>query len=119
MNSGMRHDGRAPDYDDWKLNGDLILWYNPSKSDGDLLDGIRVNEESLLKQIKELGCEGRLTLDYHRALLNGSFRRRLGRNRAIAAVYVFPQKAHIGEVQASVWPEEMIEECQQAGIKLL
>lgn len=121
MNSGMRHDGRAPDYDDWMLNGDLILWYTPLQKAMEISSmGIRVNEESLLKQIKELGCEGRLTLDYHRELIKGKFPSTIGGGIGQSRLCMyFLKKAHIGEVQASVWPEEMLIQCQQAGIFLL
>ncbi len=121
MKSGMRHDGRAPDYDDWELNGDLILWYSPLQKALEISSmGIRVNAESLLRQIKEAGCEGRLTLEYHRALLNGELPQTIGGGIGQSRLCMyFLKKVHIGEVQASVWPEEMIEECRRAGIMLL
>lgn len=121
LNSGVRHDGRAPDYDDWELNGDIIF-YNP------LLDiafevssmGIRVSEESLVSQLKEMGCEERLERDFHKALLNCRLPYTIGGGIGQSRICMYLlHKAHIGEVQASIWPDEMIKECAAANINLL
>ena len=119
--SGNRHDGRAPDYDDWELNGDIIFY-------DDLLDipfevssmGIRVSEESLKKQLKIANCEDRSTLPFHRDLLAGRLPYTIGGGIGQSRICMFIlHKAHIGEVQASAWPKEMIEECSENGIILL
>ena len=119
--SGKRHDGRAPDYDDWELNGDLLFY-------DDLLDipfevssmGIRVSEESLKRQLKAAKCEERASLPYHRDLLAGRLPYTIGGGIGQSRICMFIlHKAHIGEVHASVWPEEMIEECRENGINLL
>jgi len=121
LTSGNRHDGRAPDYDDWELNGDLLFY-------DDLLDipfevssmGIRVSEESLKRQLKAAKCEERASLPYHRDLLAGRLPYTIGGGigQSRICMYIL-HKAHIGEVHASVWPEEMIEECKENGINLL
>ncbi len=121
LESGQRHDGRAPDYDDWELNGDIIFY-------DDILDipfevssmGIRVSEESLKKQLKLANCEERTNLPFHRDLLAGRLPYTIGGGigQSRICMYIL-HKAHIGEVQASAWPEEMIEECDEFGIKLL
>ena len=121
LKSGQRHDGRAPDYDDWELNGDIIFY-------DDLLDipfevssmGIRVSEESLKKQLKIANCEERSGLPFHRDLLAGRLPYTIGGGIGQSRICMFIlHKAHIGEVQASAWPEEMIEECADNGITLL
>lgn len=121
LESGQRHDGRAPDYDDWELNGDIIFY-------DDLLDipfevssmGIRVSEESLKKQLKIADCEDRASLPFHRDLLAGRLPYTIGGGIGQSRICMFIlHKAHIGEVQASAWPAEMIEECEEIGIKLL
>ena len=119
--SGNRHDGRAPDYDDWELNGDIIFY-------DDLLDipfevssmGIRVSEESLKKQLKIANCEDRSSLPFHKDLLAGRLPYTIGGGIGQSRICMFIlHKAHIGEVQASAWPKEMIEECSENGITLL
>ena len=121
LNSGERHDGRAPDYDDWELNGDLIFY-------DDLLDiafevssmGIRVSEESLRSQLRTAGCEERAELPFHRDLLDGKLPYTIGGGIGQSRICMYLLgKAHIGEVQTSVWPEKMIEECRACGIRLL
>ena len=121
LKSGTRHDGRAPDYDDWMLNGDIILWYSPLQKALEISSmGIRVDEESLVQQVKELGCERRLTLDYHRELIKGKLPNTIGGGIGQSRLCMyFLKKAHIGEVQASVWPEEMIAQCKKADLFLL
>jgi len=121
LKSGQRHDGRAPDYDDWKLNGDLILWYDVLAKAMEISSmGIRVDAESLRQQVAELGCEERLALTYHQDLLAGRLPYTIGGGIGQSRLCMyFLKKAHIGEVQASVWPDEMIKACREAQIFLL
>ena len=121
LRSGKIHDGRAPDYDDWSLNGDILL-YDP------LLDislevssmGIRVDPETLLKQLKIRGCEERAELPFQKALLNGELPQTIGGGIGQSRMCVyFLRKAHVGEVQASMWPEEVQKACRNANIPLL
>lgn len=121
LSCGDKHDGRSPDYDDWELNGD-ILFYNPVLDNAIELSsmGIRVDEESLRKQLKLSGCEDRKELDYHKALLNGELPYTIGGGIGQSRICMyFLNKAHIGEVQAGIWPEDMIKECDKFGIHLL
>ncbi|MDO5434956.1 MAG: aspartate--ammonia ligase [Clostridia bacterium] len=121
LKSGAIHDGRAPDYDDWDLNGDLLL-YDP------LLDislevssmGIRVNPEALSRQLKIRGCEERANLPFQKALLAGELPQTIGGGigQSRMCVYLL-RKAHVGEVQASLWPEDVQEACRKANIQLL
>ena len=130
LSDGKPHDGRAPDYDDWitpnsdgyrGLNGDLILW-NPVLQCGFELSsmGIRVSPESLRAQLMERGCEERERYDFHRSLLEGKLPYSIGGGigQSRLCMYLL-QKAHIGEVQASIWPEDQIRDCAAAGIRLL
>ena len=121
LRSGKIHDGRAPDYDDWSLNGDILL-YDP------LLDmslevssmGIRVDPETLRKQLKIRGCEERAELPFQKALLNGELPQTIGGGIGQSRMCVyFLRKAHVGEVQASMWPDEVVEACRKANILLL
>ena len=121
LSSGEKHDGRSPDYDDWDLNGD-ILFYNPVLDNAIELSsmGIRVDEKSLERQLKESNCEDRKELDYHKELLNGKLPYTIGGGIGQSRICMFfLNKAHIGEVQVGIWPQEMIEECRAAGIELL
>ena len=119
--SGKKHDGRAPDYDDWQLNGDLILWNPILESALELSSmGIRVNEASLLKQLQEAQQEQRKTLDYHQMLLSGALPLTIGGGIGQSRICMFfLQKAHIGEVQASIWTDEILALCEQHHIELL
>lgn len=130
LSDGKPHDGRAPDYDDWitpnedgylGLNGDLILW-NPILESGFELSsmGIRVSPESLKAQLKERGCEERENYDFHKALLAGELPYSIGGGigQSRLCMYLL-QKAHIGEVQASIWPADQIKACADLNIKLL
>ena len=121
MRSGQRHDGRAPDYDDWSLNGDLILWYGLLEKAVEMSSmGIRVDAVSLRQQVDDLGCTDRLALTYHRDLLAGKLPYTIGGGIGQSRLCMyFLQKAHIGEVQASAWPEGMINACREAEIFLL
>ncbi|MDE7351332.1 MAG: aspartate--ammonia ligase [Muribaculaceae bacterium] len=130
LSNGEPHDGRAPDYDDWismnsdgykGINGDLILW-NPILESGFELSsmGIRVSPESLKTQLKLRGCEERERYDFHKSLIEGKLPYSIGGGigQSRLCMYLL-QKAHIGEVQASIWPESQIAACASAGIKLL
>ena len=121
LSTGEKHDGRSPDYDDWDLNGD-ILFYNPVLDSAIELSsmGIRVDEEALERQLKAAHCEDRKELDYHKALLEGKLPYTIGGGIGQSRICMFfLNKAHIGEVQVGIWPQEMIEECEKAGIELL
>ncbi len=119
--SGERHDGRAPDYDDWELNGDILVYYPLLDISYELSSmGIRVDEDSLTAQIKAAGCEERLGMDFHKKLLNKELPYTIGGGIGQSRLCMFMlNKAHIGEVQASVWPDEMIKECKENGINLI
>lgn len=121
LNSGLPHDGRSPDYDDWELNGDIIVW-NPALEDSLELSsmGIRVSKESLERQLKISNKEDRKTLDYHKALLNEELPYTIGGGIGQSRLCLyFLQAKHIGQVQASVWPKEEIEKCEESDIFLL
>ena len=121
LKSGTRHDGRSPDYDDWNLNGDLLVWYDVLGMALELSSmGIRIDRESLLKQSQEAGTEDRLTLPYHRMVLNSEIPFTIGGGIGQSRLCMFLlKKAHIGEVQVSLWPDEMRAACLEDGIKLL
>ncbi len=121
LKSGERHDGRAPDYDDWELNGDIILWNDILGMAFELSSmGIRVDEEAMAKQLKLAGAEERMNLDFHKAILNKELPYSIGGGIGQSRLCMyFLRKAHIGEVQVSVWPESMIEECRENNIFLL
>jgi len=121
LKSGIKHDGRAPDYDDWELNGDIIFWYPVLERAFEVSSmGIRVDEESLLKQLKLSNCEERANLPFHKELLAGQLPYTVGGGIGQSRICMFLLgKAHIGEVQASIWPAEMIQKCAEANIDLL
>lgn len=121
LRSGKIHDGRAPDYDDWELNGDIVVYYPVLDIAFELSSmGIRVDEEVLLRQLEIRGCTERKELPFHKALLNGELPYSIGGGIGQSRICMFfLHKAHIGEVQASVWPSGMLEECRKAGIELL
>lgn len=121
LESGEKHDGRSPDYDDWDLNGDF-LFYNPVLNDVIELSsmGIRVDEESLERQLEIAGVEERKNLDYHRSLLSGELPYTIGGGIGQSRICMFfLRKAHIGEVQVGIWPKRMISDCAKEGIHLL
>jgi len=130
LKNGERHDGRAPDYDDWStetangfrgLNGDIIIW-NPVLNDAFEISsmGIRVNPEAMLYQLKMNNCEERKELYWHKRLLNGELPQSIGGGIGQSRICMyFLRKAHIGEVQASIWPEEMITMCRKNNIFLM
>ncbi len=121
LRSGKRHDGRAPDYDDWQLNGDIIFYYPLLQRALEISSmGIRVDETSLMQQLKDADCFDRSELPFQSALLRGELPLTVGGGIGQSRLCMFfLQKAHIGEVQASLWPEEMIERCAAADIPLL
>lgn len=121
LKDGVPHDGRAPDYDDWLLNGDILLWDEPLSRAFEISSmGIRVDEAAMRRQLAAAGCEDRATLPFHRALLSGELPQTMGGGIGQSRICMFLLgKHHIGEVQASVWPESMVEECEKQGIHLL
>ncbi len=121
LKSGKMHDGRAPDYDDWSLNGDIIVYYPVLDIALELSSmGIRVDEETLLSQLKIRSKEENAELPFQKALLAGELPYTIGGGIGQSRLCMyFLRKAHVGEVQSSVWPEEMIDECKNAGINLL
>ena len=121
LKSGKIHDGRAPDYDDWSLNGDIIVYYPVLDIALELSSmGIRVDEEALERQLKIRNCEDRKELDYHKALLNGELPYTIGGGigKSRMCMY-FLRKAHIGEVQSSYWGEKTTKECLEKGVHVL
>ena len=121
LKSGQKHDGRAPDYDDWDLNGDILMW-NPvlEKSFEISSMGIRVDEESLTRQLKLAGCEERAELPFHKMLLNGELPLTMGGGIGQSRLCMLMiGTCHIGEVQASLWDEATVRGCEAAGITLL
>lgn len=121
LKSGKPHDGRAPDYDDWALNGDIIVWNELLGCAFEVSSmGIRVNEESLARQLKTAGCEERAGLDFHRALLAGELPLTIGGGIGQSRLCMLMlQKCHIGEVQVSLWPRETRDICAANGVFLL
>jgi len=121
LKSGERHDGRAPDYDDWTLNGDILFWSDVLETAVEISSmGIRVDETSLDLQLRESGCDGRRSLEYHRMLLDGRLPLTMGGGIGQSRLcMLLMRKAHVGEVQVSIWDEETIAGCAKAGIMLL
>ena len=121
LRSGKPHDGRAPDYDDWSLNGDLLFWHEPLQCALEISSmGIRVDPESLDKQLSLAGCDSRRELPFHKMLLNGELPLTIGGGIGQSRLcMLLLGKAHIGEVQASLWDEETKRLCKEAGIVLL
>ena len=121
LRSGKPHDGRAPDYDDWGLNGDILVWDSVGNRSFEVSSmGIRVDEESLARQLKLAGCEERRELPFHKMLLNGELPLTMGGGIGQSRVsMLLLGKAHIGEVQSSLWDEANIKACEAAGVMLL
>ena len=121
LKSGQKHDGRAPDYDDWALNGDILLWNDLLGCSFEISSmGIRVDPESLDRQLRESGCDERRSLVYHRMLLNGELPLTIGGGIGQSRLsMILLGKCHIGEVQASVWPAETQKLCAERGVMLL
>ena len=121
LGSGKPHDGRAPDYDDWELNGDIIVYYPVLDIALELSSmGIRVDEKALRKQLKIAGCEERMELPFQKAVLEKKVPFTIGGGIGQSRICMFYlRKAHIGEVQASLWPEEVMDEAKKHGIEFL
>ena len=121
LSNGEKHDGRAPDYDDWQLNGDIMFWFEPLQCALEISSmGIRVDENSLVEQLKKENCTERMELPYHQAILNReppyTIGGGIGQSRLCMLLL---KKAHIGEVQASIWPDDMIQACKEHHIQIL
>ena len=121
LKSGIKHDGRAPDYDDWDLNGDILFWFEPLKCALEISSmGIRVDEDALVKQLEAENCLERLELPYHKQILNKELPYTIGGGIGQSRLcMLLLKKAHVGEVQASIWPQEVIDECEKHNIHLL
>ena len=121
LSNGEKHDGRAPDYDDWKLNGDILVYYPVLDIALELSSmGIRVDEAALKRQLALAGCEERAELDFQKSLLGGELPYTVGGGIGQSRICMFYlRKAHIGEVQSSIWPNEVVEEAAVNGIPLL
>ena len=121
LKSGIRHDGRAPDYDDWELNGDILMWNPVLERSFEISSmGIRVDEESLDRQLTLADCNERRELPFHKMLLNGELPLTMGGGIGQSRLCMLMLgTCHIGEVQASLWDKETIEACEKAGITLL
>ena len=121
LKSGEKHDGRAPDYDDWQLNGDIIVYYPVLDISLELSSmGIRVDEDSLVEQLKKAGCEERAELPFQKGIINKELPYTIGGGIGQSRICMFfLRKAHIGEVQSSLWPEETVKECEKKGVQLL
>ncbi|MBR1864028.1 MAG: aspartate--ammonia ligase [Ruminococcus sp.] len=121
LKSGEKHDGRAPDYDDWSLNGDIFFWDEVLDNAIEISSmGVRVDEKSLESQLKEAGAEDRMQYDYHKMIANGTLPLTVGGGIGQSRLcMLLLEKAHIGEVQSSIWPQEMIDKCAERGIVLL
>lgn len=130
MSDGKKHDGRAPDYDDWStvgengkpgLNGDILIWYPVLGRSIELSSmGIRVDREALLRQLAVEGKEDRAGLYFHKKLLAGELPLSIGGGIGQSRLcMVLLHKAHIGEIQASIWPEDMRRECRRMGMNLI
>lgn len=130
LSDGKKHDGRAPDYDDWTtpnsdgffgLNGDILIWYPILDRSVELSSmGIRVDKESLLRQLALEGKEDRKELYFHKRLLDGTLPQSIGGGIGQSRLcMVILHKAHVGEIQASIWPDEQRKECKEAGMNLI
>lgn len=121
LESGKPHDGRAPDYDDWNLNGDILFWYEHLSCALEISSmGIRVDENSLPAQLKKAGCEDRLQYPYHQMVLNQELPYTIGGGIGQSRLcMLLLNKAHVGEVQASIWSDTMRKICSEHRIQLL
>ena len=121
LRSGEKHDGRSPDYDDWSMNGDILLWNSLLGCSFEISSmGVRVDPDTLDKQLREAGCEDRRGLLYHKMLLDGLLPQTIGGGIGQSRLsMILLGKAHIGEVQASVWDAETLRVCREAGVALL
>ena len=121
LENGEPHDGRAPDYDDWSLNADIIVYYPVLDIALELSSmGIRVDRDALLYQLQKSGCEDRINLPFQQAILNEELPYTIGGGIGQSRICMFfLRKAHIGEVQSSLWPDEMVALCEERGVQLL
>ena len=121
LRSGKPHDGRAPDYDDWQLNGDLLFWNETLGCAFEVSSmGVRVDEKSLDRQLTLSGCDDRRELLFHKMLLNGELPLTMGGGIGQSRLcLLLLEKCHIGEVQASIWDPETVSACETAGVNLL
>ena len=121
LESGERHDGRAPDYDDWSLNADILVYYPVLDIALELSSmGIRVDKAALLSQLDKAGCPERAKLPVQKAIIDGKLPYTIGGGIGQSRICMFfLRKAHIGEVQSSLWPEDMCKAAADAGIQLL
>lgn len=121
LSDGKKHDGRAPDYDDWQLNGDLLFWHEPLQCALEVSSmGIRVDAKSLDEQLTKAGCDERRKLPFHQLLLSNRLPLTIGGGIGQSRIcMLLLQKAHVGEVQASVWDKETLQQCESAGIEIL
>lgn len=121
LRSGIPHDGRAPDYDDWNLNGDLLFWHEPLETAMEISSmGIRVDAAQMRAQCQLAGCPQRLELPFHQDVLTNTLPLSMGGGIGQSRLcMLLLGKAHIGEVQASLWPKDMIRQCHGQGIRLL
>ena len=121
MENGQRHDGRAPDYDDWQLNGDILMWNDVLGRAFEISSmGIRVDEESLARQLTLAGCEERRELPFHKMLLAGELPLTMGGGIGQSRLCMLMIGCcHIGEVQVSLWDQDTVAACEAAGVMLL
>ena len=121
LESGEKHDGRAPDYDDWALNADILVYYPVLDIALELSSmGIRVDKEALLGQLDKAGCPERAKLPFQKAILDEELPYTIGGGIGQSRICMFfLRKAHIGEVQSSLWPEDVAKEALSKGIQLL
>ena len=121
LKSGIKHDGRAPDYDDWELNGDILMWNPVLERSFELSSmGIRVDAAALDRQLTEAHCDHRRKLPFHQMLLNGQLPQSIGGGIGQSRLcMLLLGTCHIGEVQVSLWDQETVEACEKAGITLL
>lgn len=121
LENGKPHDGRAPDYDDWSLNADIVVYYPVLDIALELSSmGIRVDKKALLDQLQKAGCPERAELPYHKAVINGELPLTIGGGIGQSRICMFfLRKAHIGEVQCSLWSDEVMETAKENGLQLL
>ena len=121
LSNGERHDGRAPDYDDWALNADILVYYPVLDIALELSSmGIRVDKTALISQLDKAGCPERKDLPFQKSIIDGTLPYTIGGGIGQSRICMFfLRKAHIGEVQSSLWPEETIAACEKHGIQLL
>ena len=121
LENGKPHDGRAPDYDDWALNADIVVYYPVLDIALELSSmGIRVDKDALLSQLEKAGCPNRAALPFQKAVIDGTLPFTIGGGIGQSRICMFfLRKAHIGEVQSSLWPKEDADACAENGILLL